>query len=281
MTAQTTPRTSPSAAATRLAEVPGLAVVEAGNDGPLVLCLHGIGSSSASFSAQLEGLSSVARVVAWDAPGYGASADPESAPGLDGYADTAAALIRARGGSAHVLGVSWGGAIALRLAVRHPDLVESLVLADATRGSAADARRADAMRGRAREREELGPTEFAARRAPRLLGPNAPEELVRTVTRTMAESIRLPGYGYAAESLAESDLTGELADVRAPALVLCGEEDQVTGVPESQAIAGGVQRGVFVILSDAGHVANQEQPEAFNDWVRAHLRVTALVPELA
>ncbi|MEU0066529.1 alpha/beta hydrolase, partial [Streptomyces albidoflavus] len=105
-------------------------VTEAGTEGPLVLCLHGIGSSSASFAAQLAGLSPVARVVAWDAPGYGRSADPDTAPGLDGYADAAAGLIRARGGSAHVIGVSWGGVIALRLALRHPDLVASLVVAD-------------------------------------------------------------------------------------------------------------------------------------------------------
>lgn len=258
-----------------------LAVLEAGERGPLVLCLHGIGSSAAAFAAQLDGLSSVARVVAWDAPGYGDSADPDAPPGLDGYADAAASLIRARGGSAHVLGVSWGGAIALRLAVRHPELVDSLIIADSTRGSAADPARADAMRARATELQALGAREFAAVRAPRLLGPNAPAALVETVARHMADAIRLPGYGYAAASLADSDLRAELASVHAPTLVLCGEDDRVTGVEESQAIAGGVRRGVFVILNDAGHLANQEQPEAFNDWVRAHLRVTALVPELA
>ncbi|MDH6187475.1 pimeloyl-ACP methyl ester carboxylesterase [Streptomyces sp. CZ24] len=140
-------------------------VTEAGTEGPLVLCLHGIGSSSASFAAQLAGLSPVARVVAWDAPGYGRSADPDTAPGLDGYADAAAGLIRARGGSAHVIGVSWGGVIALRLALRHPDLVASLVVADSTRGSGADPEKAAAMRGRAAELAEAGPRAFAEARA--------------------------------------------------------------------------------------------------------------------
>lgn len=262
-------------------DVSQLAVVEAGTEGPLVLCLHGIGGSSASFAAQIGELSTVARVLAWDAPGYAGSADPERAPGLDGYADAAAALIRSRGTVAHVIGVSWGGAIALRLAARYPNLVASLVIADATMGSAADPEKAAAMRARAEELQARGATEFAARRAPRLLGPNAPRELTEAVTRNMAESIRLPGYGYAAQALAETDLTAELASVHAPALVLCGEEDQITGISESQAIAGGVRSGVFVILADAGHLANQEQPEAFNDWARAHLRVTALIPELA
>lgn len=52
-------------------------VEEAGDHGPLLLCLHGIGSSSAAFAPQLAELSAYARVVAWDAPGYAKSPDPE------------------------------------------------------------------------------------------------------------------------------------------------------------------------------------------------------------
>lgn len=46
---------------------------EAGTEGPLLVCLHGIGSSSAAFAPQLEGLAPHARVIAWDAPGYAKS----------------------------------------------------------------------------------------------------------------------------------------------------------------------------------------------------------------
>ncbi|MFC7307220.1 alpha/beta fold hydrolase [Streptomyces monticola] len=245
------------------------------------MCLHGIGSSSAAFAHQLADLSTVARVVAWDAPGYAASPDPQAAPGLDGYADTAAELIRERGGRAHVIGVSWGGVIALRLAARHPDLVAGLVIADSSRGSGTDQGRAEGMRRRAAELEASGAQEFAAARAPRLLSPDAPDGLVRAVTRTMAASVRLPGYAWAAETMAATDLTPDLARIDVPALVLCGEHDTVTGVEESQRIAGLLPRGVFVILAGAGHLANQEQPAAFNDWVRAQLRITALIPEFA
>lgn len=254
-------------------------VEEAGSEGPLVLCLHGIGSSSASFTHQLAGLATVARVVAWDAPGYGKSADPEGPLGLDGFADAAAGLIRERGGSAHVIGVSWGGVIALRLAARHPGLVDSLVVADSTRGSGTSPENSAAMRGRPAELEASGAADFARARAPRLVSPDASAELLATVTGTMAGSVRLPGYGYAAESMAATDLGPELPAIEAPALVLCGEHDRVTGVEESQAIAGALPRGAYVILAGAGHLANQEQPDAFNDWVRAHLRITARIPE--
>ncbi|MFD0510810.1 alpha/beta fold hydrolase [Streptomyces aureus] len=136
-------------------------VEEAGDHGPLLLCLHGIGSSSAAFAPQLAELSAYVRVVAWDAPGYAKSPDPEGPLDLDGFADAAAELIRERGGRAHVLGVSWGGVIALRLAARHPDLVESLVVADSSAGSGTDPAKAEGMRARAAELAELGPRAFA------------------------------------------------------------------------------------------------------------------------
>lgn len=271
-------RTATPATATPYATHP-VHVEEAGEAGPLVLCLHGIGSSSASFAAQLEGLAPVARVVAWDAPGYGRSPDPEGPLTLDDYADTAARLIAERGGDAHVVGVSWGGVIAMRLAVRHPELVSSLVIADSTRGSGTAEEKAAAMRARGEQLAAAGPRAFAERRAPRLLSAKATPEQVGAAVDIMAGAVRLPGYAYAAESMAATDLTDELERITAPALVLCGEDDQVTGIAESQVIAGAMRRGVFVIMSDAGHLANQEQPAAFNDWVRAHLRIAARLPE--
>ena len=63
-------------------------VVDEGT-GPAVLCLHGIGSSSAAFRPQVDELAGELRLLAWDAPGYGKSEDPETAPGLDGFADAA------------------------------------------------------------------------------------------------------------------------------------------------------------------------------------------------
>lgn len=257
----------------------GVHTQEAGNpDAPLLLCLHGIGSSSAAFAPQLAALSDQVRVVAWDAPGYAASADPDRAPGLDGYADAAAALIRDRGGRAHVLGVSWGGVIALRLAARHPELVASLIVADSSRGSGTDPDKAAAMRARPERLAAEGPDAFAAVRGPRLVSADAPAALVERVVATMAASIRTPGYGYAAESMAGTDLTDDLPTITAPALVLCGEQDTVTGPKESQAIAGGLTKSVYVTLAGSGHLSNQERPEAFNAWVRAHLHVVARIP---
>lgn len=242
--------------------------------GPTVLCLHGIGSSSAAFAPQIEALDGELRFLAWDAPGYAASADPDVPMDLDGYADAAAAIARNRAdGPVHVLGVSWGGVIATRLALRHPDVVRSLVLADSSRGSGQSPEHVAAMRSRADELSRLGPAEFAKARGPRLVTAAASAELVDHVVATMRDAVRLPGYAHAAESMASTDHTRELSAVSVPTLVLCGDGDTVTGVSESQALAGGIRDAVFVTLHGAGHVANQEAPETFNAWLSCFVHI--------
>lgn len=245
--------------------------VEAGT-GPVLVCLHGIGSSHRSFEAQLSGLSRTFRVVAWDAPGYGRSADPGSAPGMDGYAATVADLIEGLGGRAHLLGVSWGGVIATQVAITYPRLLRSLTLVGASVGSGRDPQSAAAMRERARELSESGAQSFAARRAPRLLSDQAEPALVAKAVQIMAEDVRLPGYGYAAEAMASTDLRPRLPQIVTPTLVLAGSEDTITGPTAADSLASGIRAAIFGSVAGAGHLANQQRPEVVNAWASAFMQ---------
>lgn len=244
--------------------------------GPAVLMLHGIGGSADSFAPQFDELGERLRLLAWDAPGYARSADPATSLTLDDYADAAAEVIREHCGDAgaHVLGMSWGGVIATRLALRHPGLVRSLVLGSSTVGSGATAEGAAAMRARGDQLAELGSAEFAARRAPKLLSDMAAAEEIRSAVTAMAEAIRLPGYRCAAESMAATDHTADLPGIDIPTLVLCGDADTVTGLPAGQVLAGGIPGAVFVTVHGAGHLANQECPAAFNAWFESFIHIT-------
>ncbi|MEU6041398.1 alpha/beta hydrolase [Actinomadura sp. NPDC047616] len=240
-----------------------------GTRGTPVLMLHGIGGCAGSFDPQMEAFAAGHRVVAWDAPGYARSADPARAPGMSGYAAAAAYLIPE---GAHVVGVSWGGVIATRLAAEHPRLVRSLVLVGSSRGSGRTPQGREAMLARAADLERLGPEEFAARRGPRLVSPDAPAELVDRVVTAMARSVRLPGYAYAAASMADTDHSDVLGALTVPALVVVGDRDTVTGPAESGAIAAALPHARLEVLAGAGHVANQQRPDEFNRVVLRFLR---------
>jgi pimeloyl-ACP methyl ester carboxylesterase len=240
---------------------------------PLLLCLHGIGSCADAFEPQGPLADRLGRyVVAWDAPGYRHSPDPDRRFTLDDWADAAAAVIRAHatgdnGAGADVLGVSWGGVTATRLALRHPGLVRSLILADSSVGSGTTSENAGEMRNRARDLVELGVENFARSRAPRLVSPGAPAALVDDVARMMIDSVRMPIYEWACHSLADTDHTAALGDIGVPALVIVGAEDIITPLERSHALAQGIVGAQLVTVPDAGHLANQEQPAVFNDAV--------------
>lgn len=263
-------------------------------DAPLLLCLHGIGSCADAFISQIPvAVRAGRRIVAWDAPGYRHSPDPEEEPGIDGWADAAADLIdhlladrddrderderkapsddQDRSAEddadqrADVLGVSWGGVTATRLALRHPGKVRSLILADSSVGAGTSPSNAEAMRSRASALIDLGVETFARQRTPLLVNAEAPAELIDNVAEMMVDSVRMPSYQWACNSMAESDHAGDLPTITAPTLVVVGHDDQITGVRAAEVLADGIPGARLIVIEGAGHLANQERPEAFND----------------
>jgi len=249
-----------------------LAVVEAGDlSAPTLVLLHGIGSSGDAFADQMPAFSDRWRMLAPDAPGYGESADSAEAPGIDGFADVVARLLDdAEIDRAVVLGVSWGGVIATRFALRHPDRLRALVLADTSRGSGHSPETAEMMRDRAQQ-YAADPEGFVRDRAPLLVADTTSVEVVARVVSIMATACRMPGYGHAAASLAETDHMPDLGRVDAPTLVVVGEHDRVCPPSDSRRLVEGIPGAVYAEVPETGHLPNQERPDAFNqivgDWL--------------
>lgn len=237
-----------------------------------MLLLHGIGGASTSFVEQ-QGILTDRTTIAWDAPGYGGSDDAARSDmdPADRYAAAALDVLRELGHArAHVVGMSWGGVIATRIALRYPDALWSLTLADSSRGSGRTEAGRRAMRRRVEDLAHMGPQAFARQRGPHLLAPGAPPELVERVVETMAR-VRPAGYRGAAEMMAATDHSADLSRIRVPTLVLVGEHDRVTGVPESRALAAGIPGARFAVVPGGGHAVNQENPAAFNTELRRFL----------
>lgn len=239
------------------------------DNAPLLFCMHGIGSCADAFLSQRDLADDLGlRLVSWDAPGYRYSADPPEEPGIDGWADAASDLIQMLGyRNAIVLGVSWGGVIATRLTLRHPNLVGALVLADSRVGSGTNTKQAEVMRSRATSLTELGASEFARQRSPLLVGESTAPEVLADVERFFAASIRMPSYQWACNSMAETDHRTALSSITAPTLVMCGDEDRVTPPKLSAELCEGIPNATLAHVGAAGHLANQEQPLAFNSEV--------------
>src|SRR4029450_2448333 len=100
-----------------------------GHSGPAVVLLHGLGSSCRDWEFQEVALETRYRVIAVDLPGHGSSASPRAAVTLEGMADEVSSLLAALDEEpAHVVGLSLGACVALRLALQTPARVRSLTL---------------------------------------------------------------------------------------------------------------------------------------------------------
>ena len=238
--------------------------------GPRVLFLHGIGSSRFAFRHQPKGLSPYFACYATDAPGYGDSKDFDALDDIDAYAAIYESLIDGEDISA-VVGVSFGGVVASRIAIRDNVRLDALVLADSSRGSGVNDVRAQAMRERSDLLSEEGAKSFSRQRAHRLVSPSAPKRLIRQVEETMSKAIRMPGYGQAAHAMAATDHGPLLSEIRTPTLIVVGEEDSVCPPAESRCLHKLIPNSLYEEIRGAGHLANQERPVDFNNLLKSFL----------
>ncbi|MBN9129784.1 MAG: alpha/beta hydrolase [Paenarthrobacter ureafaciens] len=243
--------------AERRKSVHGVSLVVRGEGIPVFL-MHGIGGAASTCGALAQLLSAHGfQTFCWDAPGYGESAAPTD--GLDHPSLVLDILATLGVGPAHLFGTSWGGVIATTVAARAPEAVRSIVLADSTRGSGTTDDTAQRMLARVPELAAVGPESIAARRASKLVSPSAPAWVAEAVRADMA-AVRLSGFASAATMMAQCDTTDLLPGLRVPALVLAGQDDVITGVPESRILADNIPGAELCIIPNAGHAAVQEKP---------------------
>ncbi len=243
-------------------------------EGEPVVFLHGIGSNSRSWRRQLEDFSDRFMAVAWDAPGYGGSIDPDHSWQMEDYAAALNTFLDdLQLDRIHLVGLSMGGVIAAEFCRLHQDRLRSLVLADTHRGGAAKEppeAQDRALEDRLTAFLVKSREEFARERVPRLLSPAASPHLIEDAVEIMKE-VRSPGYEIAARALANSDVRDVLPKIHVPTLVACGEADIVCPPEEAERIAAAIPAARLEIIPNAGHLSNQERPTEFSDMVRHHI----------
>jgi len=256
-------------------EVEGLRIAyEQAGAGPLLVLVHGYVGDSRGWRHQIDDLCDEFTVVAWDAPGYGRSADPPETFRLPDYADCLAGFIEALDlGRPHVLGLSFGGGLALEFYRRHPTLPRSLVLASAYAGWAGSlpAEVVDQRLQQALRQSELPPDELARALIPTLLSASAPARLRDEIAANISEFHPI-GLRTTARSFAEADLRDVLPRIDVPTLLLYGEKDTRAPLNVAHDLHAKIAGSQLVVIPGAGHMIHVEAAKRFNAEVRAFLR---------
>src|SRR5262245_57605533 len=241
--------------------------------GPVITMSNSLASNLSMWEAQMPVLTSRYRVLRYDTRGHGgtdATAGPYS---LDELSEDVRALLQALGITrTHFIGLSMGGMIGQIMALKYPELLQSVVLCDTMSRVPTEAKPMWDERVHTAETRGMEPlveptvarwfTEpFRQKGAPVI-------DQVRSMIRTTPPQ----GYAGCCQSIAALNLTDQLKRISLPTLIIVGEDDPGTPVAASRVIHEQIQGSELVILKSAAHLSNLEQPEAFNQALTAFLQ---------
>ncbi|MFC4015524.1 alpha/beta fold hydrolase [Nonomuraea purpurea] len=243
----------------------------AGTGLPVVL-LHAFPLSSAMWLAQREGLAGACRVITPDLRGFGGSRLGDDEPSLDLMADDVARLLDDEGiDKAVVGGLSMGGYVTMAFCRRHPDRLMGVILADTKAGPDPPAARANRERI-AQAVLSDGSEVLVSDVLPGLIGQTTKERRAMVFGRVkgLVQSAPPGAVAWAQRAMAaRPDSFDTLGALKAPLLVVVGEEDELSPPADAEAMAGAVPESRLEIIPKAGHLSAVEQPEAFNAAVTA------------
>ena len=256
----------------RILPSPRIAVDHAG-DGPFAVFLHGIGGNRTFWHDQISAFAPHFHAAAWDARGYGLSDDYD---GPLEFGDFSADLVRVLDHfactRAHVVGLSMGGMIAMDFYARHPERVATLTVCDSAPGFGNIP--PDQLKEFIRSRQEpllqgKEPKDIAPAVARALARKSAPDSVLRQLVEGMA-TLHKQSY---LKTIEGSSKVGsfQLEEIRVPTHIVVGDEDELTPPDVSRKMSERIPGAKFTILREAGHIANIEQPAAFNEAVLSFL----------
>lgn len=234
--------------------------------GPVVVLSHALGCDLGMWDEVADLLQPHYTVLRHDQRGHGRSASPPGPWTIEDMADDAAALIRdVVQGPVHFAGLSMGGMVAQALAVRHPALLKSIVIANSA-GYYDEAART-LWQARVQTVRSQGMAAIAEGALQRWFTPAFRTDPVRgtarvQVMRTALEQSDPPAYAASCEAVAGIDFRASNPQIDCPALVIAGSRDEATPPAMSEALAAAIP-GARLQHIDAAHLSAVEQPAVF------------------
>lgn len=236
--------------------------------GTPVLFVHGFPLSGAMWEQQVAALAPHYRVIVPDLRGFGKSEVPAGPYTMETFADDLAALLDTLSIEQVVLaGLSMGGYISFAFLRRHAARLRGLILCDTRATPDTDEARAN-REVNAQMVESQGASAIADKMLPNMLAPTAPPER-QAQLRSMMTANQPAGIAAALRGMAlRGDSTDLLASIAVPTLLIVGSQDVLSPPQEmQQGLQAHIPGSTLVEVPDAGHVANLDNPDAFNTAV--------------
>jgi 3-oxoadipate enol-lactonase len=243
-----------------IAQANGLDIYhELHGDGPPLLAISGSGNDLRVSQPSLLPVNEHFRTLSYDQRGLGQTSKPDTYYTMADYADDAAALVATMGWDrCHVMGTSFGGMVALNFAVRHPGVIDRLVLCCTSPGGAAPSYPLHRL-------GKLSPAEAFEERCrltDRRYDPRADEpipgagryfDVLKEQSTAPADPERLAGLGRQMRARMGHDVMADLPTITHPTLVCAGEYDDIAPVANSEILVDRMPNATLRVF-DGGHI---------------------------
>ncbi len=245
---------------------------------PVLLFAHGLLWGTHLYDKQVEHFKSSYRCIAFDFRGQGKSEVTKSGYDMDSLAEDAIALLEALEISkCHLVGLSMGGYVAQRVALKRPDLLHSLILLDTGAEAENPEKKAD-YKKMLRAIHWLGIKRISKKVMPIMFGETFLNDKSRKQEyKTWLEHLRQnnkKGAMRATAGVIERDgVLSRLPDINLPTLIVVGDEDKPTPYEEAQKMHFAIKGSKLAVIKQAGHSTPVEQPERLNQVMSTFLKI--------
>ena len=251
---------------------PGYLEYDIRGKGVPILFIHGYPLSRKIWDLQMDGLSDIAMVISVDLRGHGESYPFEGPYSMDLLAEDCKHVLVDLNIKQPVLvcGLSMGGYVTLNLYRMYPQLFKGMILTSTRSGP-------DSPEGKVnrdasiKNALEHGASFIADNMIQKILSPVTTvsrPELVKSVHAIMADT-SIQGIVGALQGMRDRpDSTPVLPKIDCPVLIIHGLDDQLIPIKEAESMKEQIPEANLVVLSEAGHLPNLEQPDKYNLAIR-------------
>jgi 3-oxoadipate enol-lactonase len=235
-----------------------------------IIFLHGYPFDKTMWQGQVDFLKSSYRLIPYDIRGFGKSTDEKSPLSMDLFGeDLIQFMDKLNIDKAIICGLSMGGYIALNAMERFPERFEALILCDTQ--CIADTAEVKSKRYKTIDEIDVnGTADFnegfikSVFHKDSITNKKELVEQLRSVVFSNSKHIITQGLVALAE---RSETCSTLNEITIPTLILCGREDEVTPLAQSELMNASITGSILHVIDNAGHVSNLEQPDEFNKHI--------------